>query len=44
MNEESLFAAALEKPTPAERQAFLVEACGDDIALRQSRNDEHRRT
>jgi tetratricopeptide (TPR) repeat protein/tRNA A-37 threonylcarbamoyl transferase component Bud32 len=35
MNEESLFAAALEKPTPAERQAFLVEACGGDLGLRQ---------
>ena len=35
MNEESLFAAALEKPTAAERQAFLDEACGGDAALRQ---------
>ena len=32
MNEESLFAAALEKPTAAERQAFLDEACGGDAA------------
>jgi serine/threonine protein kinase/tetratricopeptide (TPR) repeat protein len=35
MNEESLFAAALEKPSPAERQAFLEQACGNDVALRQ---------
>ena len=34
MTEESLFLAALEKPTPAERQAFLDEACGADAALR----------
>ncbi len=33
MNEESLFLAALEKPTPAERLAFLDEACGADAAL-----------
>src|SRR5262245_60387177 len=35
MDEESLFAAALEKPTAAERRAFLDEACGDDTALRE---------
>jgi serine/threonine protein kinase/tetratricopeptide (TPR) repeat protein len=35
MNEESLFAAALERPTPADRQAFLDEVCGDDTALRE---------
>ena len=35
MNEESLFAAALEKSTRAERQAFLEEACGGDECLRQ---------
>ncbi len=34
MTEESLFLAALEKPTPAERQAFLDDACGGDAALR----------
>jgi serine/threonine protein kinase/tetratricopeptide (TPR) repeat protein len=34
MNEESLFDAALDKSTVAERIAFLNEACGDDIALR----------
>ena len=34
MTEESLFLAALEKPTPAERQAFLDEACGPDATLR----------
>src|SRR6516225_3206687 len=32
--EEALFAAALEKPTRAERTAFLEGACGDDHALR----------
>ncbi|HEV8061665.1 MAG TPA: protein kinase [Gemmataceae bacterium] len=35
MNEESLFAAALEKQDAAQRQAFLQEACGDDVALRE---------
>jgi serine/threonine protein kinase/tetratricopeptide (TPR) repeat protein len=35
MNEESLFAAALAKTTPAERQAFLDQACAGDDALRQ---------
>src|SRR5437899_682202 len=33
MNEESLFAAALEKRDPAERQAFLDEACAGDAGL-----------
>jgi WD40 repeat protein/serine/threonine protein kinase/regulation of enolase protein 1 (concanavalin A-like superfamily) len=32
MSEETLFAAALEQP-PANRNAFLVEACGDNTAL-----------
>jgi eukaryotic-like serine/threonine-protein kinase len=35
MNEESLFVAAIEKPTALERQAFLEDACGGDIALRE---------
>ena len=35
MDEESLFAAALEKSTAGGRQAFLEEACAGDIALRQ---------
>ncbi len=35
MNEESLFAAALEKESPTERRAFLDEACAGDLALRQ---------
>ena len=34
MNEESLFVAALEKPT-ADRQAFLEEACAGDLALQR---------
>ncbi len=34
LNEESLFAAALEK-TSAERQAFLDDACAGQVALRE---------
>ena len=34
MNEESLFAAALEKSSASERQAFLEEECGGDVRLR----------
>ncbi len=35
MTDETVFAAALEKQSPAERSAFLDEACADDPALRQ---------
>src|SRR5262249_21446236 len=35
MTEETLFALALEKADPAERAAFLAEACGGDTALQQ---------
>ena len=35
MTEETLFAAALAKPTPTERAAFLGEACSGDVTLRQ---------
>src|SRR3954466_3848125 len=35
MNDETLFAAALEKRSPTERSAFLDEACAGDPALRQ---------
>jgi non-specific serine/threonine protein kinase/serine/threonine-protein kinase len=35
MNEEWLFTAARDKPTATERRAFLDEACGGDIRLRQ---------
>jgi WD40 repeat protein len=35
MNERSIFIEALEKPTAAERTAYLDEACGADTALRQ---------
>jgi WD40 repeat protein len=35
MNEESIFAAALEKGDPAERAAFLDTACAGDPALRR---------
>jgi tetratricopeptide (TPR) repeat protein/tRNA A-37 threonylcarbamoyl transferase component Bud32 len=35
MNEESLFAAALQKASVAERRAFLDEACAGDAGLRQ---------
>src|SRR5205814_6116708 len=34
MKEESLFAAALERPTAAQRRAFLDEACAGDAELR----------
>jgi tRNA A-37 threonylcarbamoyl transferase component Bud32 len=48
MNEESLFAAALDKQDAAERRAFLDEACSGDPALRQRLEqlldaDEHAR-
>ena len=32
--QRELFLKALEKPTPAERAAFLDGACGDDAELR----------
>jgi serine/threonine protein kinase len=35
MNEASLFAAALDKATAAERRAFLDEACAGDTTLRE---------
>src|SRR5215470_9409658 len=35
MNDESLFAAALDQPTATQRQAFLEEACAGDTRLRQ---------
>src|SRR5437763_12327624 len=35
MTEETLFAAALEMATPAERSAFLDDACAGDAALRR---------
>jgi serine/threonine protein kinase len=35
MQEQSLFTAALEKQDPAERAAFLDQACASDSALRQ---------
>jgi serine/threonine protein kinase len=35
VNEESLFAAALEKPPGDERNRFLDQACGDDAELRR---------
>jgi WD40 repeat protein len=35
MTEESLFLAALERTDPAERQAFLEQACAGDAELRQ---------
>jgi eukaryotic-like serine/threonine-protein kinase len=34
MNEETIFATALEKP-PAERAAYLADACGGDEALQE---------
>ena len=35
MNERSIFLEALAKETLAQRVAYLKEACGDDVALRQ---------
>src|SRR5436305_12825213 len=35
MTETELFAAALEKPTPEERAAYLAEACAGDEPLRR---------
>jgi hypothetical protein len=35
MNDRDLFIGALQRPDPAERQAYLAEACGGDVALRQ---------
>jgi eukaryotic-like serine/threonine-protein kinase len=34
MSEAAIFIAALEKPTEAERAAFLAEACAGDLQLR----------
>jgi serine/threonine protein kinase len=34
MSEETIFAVALEKRSPAERKAYLDEACGKDLGLR----------
>jgi tetratricopeptide (TPR) repeat protein len=35
MNEESLFAAAIELPPGTERDAFIHRSCADDVALRE---------
>jgi serine/threonine protein kinase/tetratricopeptide (TPR) repeat protein len=35
MNDRDLFIGALQRQDPAERQAYLAEACGADAALRQ---------
>jgi serine/threonine-protein kinase len=35
MTEETIFAVALEKCTPAEREAYLDEACAGDAELRR---------
>src|SRR5687767_4158169 len=35
MNERSIFITALERQSPSERDAFLDEACGLDVALRR---------
>ena len=35
MTEDTIFAAAIEKSTPAERTAYLDEACAGDTVLRQ---------
>ena len=36
MSEESIFMEALKLPTPAERAAYLEQACGGDAELRHS--------
>ncbi len=33
--ERSIFITALDKPTPAERDAYLDEACGLDAPMRE---------
>jgi eukaryotic-like serine/threonine-protein kinase len=35
MSERSIFIAALEKDDPAERAAYLAQACADDLPLRE---------
>jgi hypothetical protein len=35
MTEETIFADALQKSDPTQRQAYLDQACGGDAALRQ---------
>src|SRR3954469_14024017 len=35
MTDRDLFIAALDRADPADRQAYLREACGDDSALRR---------
>src|SRR5947207_5659056 len=35
MQEQTIFVEALEKANPADRLAFLDQACGGDTALRQ---------
>jgi len=35
MNEETVFMKALQRPSVAERRAFLEKACAGDIALRR---------
>src|SRR5438128_7820885 len=35
MQEQTIFVEALEKANPADRVAFLDQACGGDTALRQ---------
>jgi hypothetical protein len=35
MHEESIFAGALERLTPAEREAYLDGACAGDVELRR---------
>src|SRR5262245_33831609 len=35
MNEREIFVAALNKPDPGERAAYLAQVCGDDNALRE---------
>ena len=34
-HEETIFEAAIQKPNPAERAAYLEGACGGDLELRR---------
>lgn len=46
MNEETIFAEALEKPEGLEREGFLDQACNGDLVLRQQiveLLDQHRK-
>ena len=35
MNEQEIYISAMNRQDPDERQQFIQEACGDDVALRE---------